>query len=208
MQSARKRAHLCAMLLPASKKHTSTISVSLVLVFANSPSFPSLRLKRKRIKHEITCKPVDRDDTFLYSVSYLQGPLEKTPASQHRMSRMRLWACSLAMLPSVRWHKASSSFSWKSRNCSIAQRWTLKMNSKSKPGLKLVLHLLNNKRTHFLLQVFYCVLLRIFWATTCTCSTVLNISFFNWYVQLVRKSHYHSFGSEEMCCYDPFIFIW
>lgn len=41
------------------------------------------------------------------------------------MSRMRLWACSVAGPPSVRWHSGSSSFSWKSKNCSIAQRWTL-----------------------------------------------------------------------------------
>lgn len=62
---------------------------------------------------------------------YLQGPLEKTPASQHRMSSMRLWACSVARLPSVRRHKASSSFSWKSGNCSIAQRWTLRSTDKT-----------------------------------------------------------------------------
>ena len=44
IQSARKRAHLCAMLRPASKKHTRTISINLIRVFASKPSFPSLML--------------------------------------------------------------------------------------------------------------------------------------------------------------------
>lgn len=78
---------------------------------------------------EVMCELDVPDDVL---ESYLQGPLEKTPASQHKMSRMRLWACSVAGLPSVRLHRASSSFSWKSGNCSIAQRWTLKHTEEQK----------------------------------------------------------------------------
>lgn len=48
IQSARKRAHLCAMLRPASKKHIRTISVSLIRVFTSRPSFPSLKLKSRQ----------------------------------------------------------------------------------------------------------------------------------------------------------------
>lgn len=55
---------------------------------------------------------------------------------------MRLWACSVAGLPSVHRHSASSSFSWKSRNCSIAQRWTLKGTEQNNSPLKV-----NNPRT-------------------------------------------------------------
>lgn len=127
------------MLLPASKKHTRTISISLARVFTNSPSFPSFKLKKKKKAIcPITClwKKSKWNSTCEMSFgpiccvaaaySYLHGPLEKTPASQHRTSRIRLWACSVAGLLSVRRHSTSSSFSWKSENCSMAQRWTLK----------------------------------------------------------------------------------
>lgn len=74
---------------------------------------------------------------LLCATTYLQGPLEKTPASQHKTSRIRLWACSVAGLLSVRRHRASSSFSWKSGNCSMAQRWTLKSTEQRQSSLKL-----------------------------------------------------------------------
>lgn len=47
MQRARKRAHLCAMLRPASKKQTRTISKRHILVLESKLSFPSFELKNK-----------------------------------------------------------------------------------------------------------------------------------------------------------------
>lgn len=56
IQSARKRAHLCAMLLPASKKHIRTISVSRVRVFTSRPSFPSRKLKKQLQHISLVCE--------------------------------------------------------------------------------------------------------------------------------------------------------
>lgn len=51
IQSARKRAHLCAMLRPASKKHIRTMSLIRAWVLASRPAFPSLQLKPRNAHH-------------------------------------------------------------------------------------------------------------------------------------------------------------
>lgn len=61
IQRARKRAHLCAMLRPASKKHILTISVSRVRVFTSRPSFPSLKLERSNRRNYLSLKNVKVD---------------------------------------------------------------------------------------------------------------------------------------------------
>lgn len=48
IQSARKRAHLWAMLRPVWKKQTLTMSMSRFLVLVRRPSFPSLGLETNR----------------------------------------------------------------------------------------------------------------------------------------------------------------
>lgn len=128
IQSARKRAHLCAILRPASKKHIRTMSVSRVLVFASRLALPSLKLKtiHKACFIKKYQNGIHMTSSFCFIAPYLQDPLEKTPASQHRISKMRLWACSVVGQPSLCRHRASSSFSWKSKNCSIANRWILR----------------------------------------------------------------------------------
>lgn len=97
IQSARKRAHLCAILRPASKKHIWTISVSRVLVFASRPARPSLKLKTvwafcyKNITEEVVCILIC---CFVTSRSHWRKPQPaSTGCLKWGSERAQRWGC-------------------------------------------------------------------------------------------------------------------
>lgn len=69
------------MLRPASKKHIRTISVSLVLVLASRPSFPSRKLKNNTEDVSLVCEEYSVLDDVVFFGSFLPaGSVSKHPS--------------------------------------------------------------------------------------------------------------------------------
>lgn len=131
MHKARNRAHLWAMLRPASKKHTRTMSERHFRVFESRLSFPSLELQNnsRHLDSSWTSTHISKWPSSVISkvlIINLPGPFECTPANQQRVSNTRLWACSVIWPSSAFLQRVLRSFSWNSENCNIAHRCTLK----------------------------------------------------------------------------------
>lgn len=134
MHKARNRAHLWAMLRPASKKQTRTMSKRHFRVFERRLSFPSFELQNNSIRLHSSwtsnrnIQRASKEQSPVVSkilIINLPGPFECTPANQHRVSNTRLWACSVTCPSSAFLQRVLRSFSWNSENCNMAHRCTL-----------------------------------------------------------------------------------
>ena len=134
MHKARNRAHLWAMLRPASKKQTRTMSERHFRVFESRLSFPSFELQNNSrcLRSSWTSNHnIQRAICGKWNLINLPGPFECTPANQQRISNTRLWACSVIWPSYAFLHKVLRSFSWNSENCNMAHRCTIQKKKKT-----------------------------------------------------------------------------